>query len=348
MKVAISLFVLVLLTMTAHSQNVSPLDGKCYIIGHRGAPGYGGENTLFGFNKALELGADGFELDVIPTEDGQLIVGHDFELNRLIGEEQLEALFPTKKKGKKWFVTDFTQTELQTLKVTYPAPDQEPYDYKSLGENFKMPTLSAALDLLIEARSTLNRSDLKIYIEIKTKEKYMHTLSLEEISNQVKSALSDKNLINDKNVWIQSFDYDMMDVVANEAAFSELAKCQLAFDNPTEITKFRSKKSTKKFLKKKIIKRNLQMVHLWKVPVKMIVGRNIPLVELAHKKNIPVHLYTFRDPQYESDYKSFKAMGLKGFESKEDELAYYMNLGVDAVMTDYISSAIKVRDEISN
>ena len=50
------------------------------IIGHRGAPREQRENTLAGFRRALELGADGIELDVHATRDGTIIVHHDFEV----------------------------------------------------------------------------------------------------------------------------------------------------------------------------------------------------------------------------------------------------------------------------
>ncbi len=50
-------------------------------IGHRGAAGHVPENTVPGFHKALELGADGFELDVRLTGDGKLIVVHNAVVN---------------------------------------------------------------------------------------------------------------------------------------------------------------------------------------------------------------------------------------------------------------------------
>jgi glycerophosphoryl diester phosphodiesterase len=46
-------------------------------IGHRGAAALAPENTLESFGLALELGVDGIEFDVVPTEDG-LGVAHDF------------------------------------------------------------------------------------------------------------------------------------------------------------------------------------------------------------------------------------------------------------------------------
>lgn len=46
-------------------------------IGHRGAPREYPENTLPSFARALELGADGIELDVHATRDGVVVVHHD-------------------------------------------------------------------------------------------------------------------------------------------------------------------------------------------------------------------------------------------------------------------------------
>ncbi|MDN5351981.1 MAG: glycerophosphoryl diester phosphodiesterase [Clostridiales bacterium] len=56
------------------------------IIGHRGAKGHYAENTLLSFQKALEAGADGLELDVHFSADGHLMVFHDFELQRMTGQ----------------------------------------------------------------------------------------------------------------------------------------------------------------------------------------------------------------------------------------------------------------------
>jgi glycerophosphoryl diester phosphodiesterase len=50
------------------------------ILGHRGAPRRARENTLEAFRFAREEGADGVELDVHRSLDGELIVHHDAEI----------------------------------------------------------------------------------------------------------------------------------------------------------------------------------------------------------------------------------------------------------------------------
>jgi glycerophosphoryl diester phosphodiesterase len=49
---------------------------------HRGASGHAPENTLAAFRKAIELGADGIELDVQLSADDELVVIHDETLER--------------------------------------------------------------------------------------------------------------------------------------------------------------------------------------------------------------------------------------------------------------------------
>jgi len=52
-------------------------------IGNRGAKGHMAENTLESIKKALALGVDGIEIDVHRCASGQLVVFHDFTLDRM-------------------------------------------------------------------------------------------------------------------------------------------------------------------------------------------------------------------------------------------------------------------------
>lgn len=59
---------------------------KAWIIGHRGTAGHP-ENTIAGFEAALAAGANGVELDVRVSGDGQLIVLHP----SVVGEQSVQA-----------------------------------------------------------------------------------------------------------------------------------------------------------------------------------------------------------------------------------------------------------------
>lgn len=59
------------------------MDKSFLKIGHRGAKGHFAENTLESIQKAMDLGVDGIEIDVHRCASGELVVFHDFTLDRM-------------------------------------------------------------------------------------------------------------------------------------------------------------------------------------------------------------------------------------------------------------------------
>ncbi len=57
------------------------------IFAHRGASKVAPENTLPAFGRALELGAEGVELDVRYTKDGHLVLMHNPDLGETTNGE---------------------------------------------------------------------------------------------------------------------------------------------------------------------------------------------------------------------------------------------------------------------
>jgi len=53
------------------------------IFGHRGSPSYITENTRASFDKAIEQGVDGLELDIRLSKDKKIVIFHDKDLQRL-------------------------------------------------------------------------------------------------------------------------------------------------------------------------------------------------------------------------------------------------------------------------
>lgn len=82
---------------------------KTLNIAHRGARSLAPENTLAAARKALEIGADMWELDVAMTADGVPFVVHDDTLERTSNVRQL---FPDR---KPWSNHLFTWAEVQQL-----------------------------------------------------------------------------------------------------------------------------------------------------------------------------------------------------------------------------------------
>lgn len=118
------------------------------VFAHRGASAYALENTLKSFEKALELGADGIELDIQLSKEGIPVVFHDPQLSRLVGINKL--------------VNECTKEELISFKLGKP--------WRRLFSTYKIPMFEVVLawansqqiPLNIELKSTLldNKSAL--------------------------------------------------------------------------------------------------------------------------------------------------------------------------------------------
>ena len=55
---------------------------RALVLAHRGGAALRPENTIAAFDRALELGADGLELDVRLSRDGEVVVHHDATVDR--------------------------------------------------------------------------------------------------------------------------------------------------------------------------------------------------------------------------------------------------------------------------
>lgn len=106
-------------------------------IAHRGAKGYEPENTLKSFQKALDLNADGIELDVHLSSDGHLIVIHDETIDRT-----------TNGKG---FVNTFSLAQLKTLLI------DGKYQIPTLKEVFDLIDKKCLINIELKGLGTANK-----------------------------------------------------------------------------------------------------------------------------------------------------------------------------------------------
>ena len=63
------------------------MGGITEIWGHRGASAYAPENTLAAFKMAIDMGADGVELDIQLTKDNEVVVIHNESIDRICGRK---------------------------------------------------------------------------------------------------------------------------------------------------------------------------------------------------------------------------------------------------------------------
>ncbi len=119
---------------------------KPFIVGHRGASAIAPENTLAAFQKAIEDGAEGIELDVQPAKDGVPVVFHDFRLDRI-----------ARRRGR---VIDFTSEELGNIDAGSWFNIKFPQKANPVFSAETIPTLEKLLDFLKGYKGI-------IYIELK-------------------------------------------------------------------------------------------------------------------------------------------------------------------------------------
>ena len=108
------------------------------VFAHRGASGYAPENTLQAFHLAQEQGADGIELDVQLTKDGEVVVIHDETIDRT--------------STGKGYVRDYTLEELKKFSF---------HNHMEKYKGVKIPTLREVLELVKPGKMEVN-------IELKT------------------------------------------------------------------------------------------------------------------------------------------------------------------------------------
>lgn len=146
------------------------LDGSVpIVVAHRGASGYLPEETLEAYIKAIELGADMMEMDLISTKDGVLICRHDPNLAistnvashpEFAGRKKTTQVDGETQTG--WFASDFTLAEIKTLGAI--ATDAErPQQYNGL---FRIVTFQEVIDL-VKARSAAIGRTIAVYPETK-------------------------------------------------------------------------------------------------------------------------------------------------------------------------------------
>jgi len=150
--------------------SLKTLDGKPPMVAaHRGASGYLPEETLEAYVKAVELGADYIELDLISTKDGVLIARHDPNLSISTDVAQ-HPEFAARKRTMSvdgevqtgWFSSDFTLAEIKTLGAI-STDAQRPQEFNG---KFKVPTFQEVIDLAKRLSKETSRT-IGIYPETK-------------------------------------------------------------------------------------------------------------------------------------------------------------------------------------
>ena len=295
-------------------QNWNTLSGDApLVIAHRGASGELPEHTLAGYDRAIEMGADFIEPDLVITKDGHLVVRHDRYLS---GSTDVSARpeFTDRKtekaghEGADWFVEDFTLAEIKTLKARQPRAGRS----TNFDDQYDIPTFEEVLALIVK-RSEESGRQIGVYPETK------HPAALDALGLRHDEALL-KALATygfegtEDLVFIQSFELENLERLK---AFTNIRLILLTQSRPDF----------------KAIAKTVEGIGPNKALLIDKSGEDTGFIRAAHAAGLAVHPWTFRDDDLDSK-----------FETVDAELKAYYRLGVDGVFSDFSDSALRARD----
>lgn len=170
--------------------------GDSLIIAHRGGAGLRPENTYAAFSHALDMGADGVEIDVRLTRDGEVVVFHD------------DVADPVRTgAGVAMLVHEMSLPQIRAMDVGTSLPGKPTNHIEVPGE--RVPEFGEFLDFMAD-----KAPDATIIIELKTDYRYPHALDPETLTGAVLERLAVSSFPGP--VLLASFDWRCLALAAPE------------------------------------------------------------------------------------------------------------------------------------
>jgi len=319
------------------------------IIGHRGACGSLPEHTLESYQRAIELGADCLETDVVLSREGHLICRHDCELS-LTTDVADRAEFRNRHTVKTiegrtiqgWFVEDFTLEEIKTLRA------RERFDFRDHSHDgqFNLITLAELLDFAAHSRTRLGHRP-GVLIEIKHAA-YFDSIGL-PIDEPVARTLGDFSLAaSDAPVWVESFEIDILHRMRKCISTPLIQLLDAPHLKPADVAAAGGSLTYGQMITPRAlanIATYATAIGAWKrliVPAARDGNDDANAIRLAaptsllcdaHAAGLAVHAWTFRsEPRFlAADYDN----------DPTREYQQFMNLGIDGIITDFPDAALR-------
>lgn len=150
----------------------APVPERPIVIAHRGLSGERPEHTLASYERAIEVGADFIEPDLVLTKDDVFVARHENDITdttdvaahpEFADRKAVKTIDGERHEG--WFTEDFTLAELKTLRAKERLPQLRPQNTAYDGK-FEVPTL-AEIIALAKRRSEETGRTIGIYPETK-------------------------------------------------------------------------------------------------------------------------------------------------------------------------------------
>ncbi|WP_378184820.1 glycerophosphodiester phosphodiesterase [Aquimarina sp. W85] len=333
---------------------------KPLIIAHRGAQSIYPEHTIKAYEKAIALGADYIEPDLVMTKDSVLIARHEPFMSGTTNVAEIPEFAHLKttkildgKEITDWFASDFTLDEIKKLRAKQARSDRS----DQFDGQFEIPTLEEII-ALAKTNVTKNGNPVGLYPEMK--HPYFHKQLNLSIEDALLSALETADLNSEKApVFVQCFEvaplqyinkkssvklvqlistYGIKDdgslnfAVPNGEFISYAAPYDFFENGDTRTYEFFTTEEGMRFTAS-----YADGIGPWKpfiISYKKEADGTLSLlpasnfVTLAHQYKLKVHPYTFRNEDK------------KWSTTPEEEYHLFFNAGVDGVFTDYTDEAV--------
>lgn len=179
----IFIFLRIYVNFTSNSIN------KLEIQGHRGARGIYPENSILGFDYAMNIGVDVLEMDLNMTKDKNIIIYHDKNINTELC-----------KNGPSIPIKDLSLNEIKK----YTCGEMQDKNFKEQNTSReKIPTLIELIEF-INNSNYLNKNTIKFNVEIKTEKTLDSDVEVNDFASNLIDILNKYNIKN--RTIIQSFD----------------------------------------------------------------------------------------------------------------------------------------------
>ncbi len=286
------------------------------VIAHRGASGVLPEHTLAAYKRAIDMGADYIEPDLVITKDGVLVARHDRHLSKTTNVST-HPEFADRKRGdpnhvgEDWFVEDFTLAEIQTLRAMQPREGRS----KNYDGKYEIPTFEDVVRLAKIASKSTGRP-IGIYPETKHPSNFAAAgLRHDEAMLETLSAFGYQG--ETAPVFIQSFELENLRRLQDVTDIKLIYLTETLPDVPLAT-----------------LAKTVSGIGPYKKLLLDEAGRDTGFVAAAHGAGLAVHPWTFRDDALDPKFPDI-----------DTEIKAYYALGVDGIFSDFPDTALRVRQD---
>ena len=302
----------------ARPMNFLNHDNPPIIIAHRGASAIFPEHTLAGYQKAIELGADFIEPDLVITKDGVLIARHDIYLSTTTDVAQhpefaARLRFVAQLGRSDWLTVDFTLAEIKTLRAVQSRTGRS----KSYDGQYEIPTLSEIINLA-KSHNEKTGEHVGIYPETKHPELFAD-MGFDFAGLLLATLKNGGALEGELPIYIQSFNVDILLSLAPRTYIPLIYL--LKNGNEDDII---AELETHVGMLAGIGPDKTMLMNADGSPTALMLASKI--------LGLKIHPWTFRDDDLGA-----------GFDSADEEYMAYLRLGVDGIFTDFSDTGVRLK-----